>query len=160
MAIENLALRTARNCVRYYNDESANLLERHAEAMDCRDCEDLLQLGIDAFHWLGRADQATRAAVYRGQAEYDPSFEVALATLYAEWLRPCVYADRWAAVQEKRGFHVENLDKFRQCCEEVRAIVEANAGLLVQSDAMIELRDNAIDSHRKGETVHANRSNA
>ena len=126
---------------------------RHAEAIDCRDCEDLLQLGIDAFKWLGRADRVIRSAVYRGLAEYDPSLDVALAALYAEWLKPCTFAEGWIAQQEQRGFRVDNLAEFpSSCCEEVRAIVEAHEGTL-ENDALVELRNNAIDAHRRGETL-------
>ena len=113
MSMDNLALRTARKHVQNYSYESDDLMLRHAEAIDCRDCEDLLQLGIDAFKWLGRADRVIRSAVYRGLAEYDPSLDVALAALYAEWLKPCTFAEGWIAQQEQRGFRVDNLAEFR-----------------------------------------------
>jgi hypothetical protein len=150
--MDNLAFRTARLHVHNYSDQSDDLMRRHAEAIECRDCEDFLQLGIDAFKWLGRADRVIRSAVYRGVAEHDPSLDVALATLYAEWLRPCTFAERWIAQQESRGYRVDNLAEFRVCCEEVRAIVEANEGTL-ENDALVALRDDAIDAHRKGETI-------
>jgi hypothetical protein len=156
MTMDNLALRTARLHVRDYTGESDDLVRRHAEAIDCRECEDFLQLGIDAFQWLGRADRVIRSAVYRGLAEYNPSLDVALATLYAEWLRPCTLAERWIAEQEQRGFRVDNLADFRACCEEVRAIVEAHEGTL-ENDALVELRDDAIDAHRKHQNPHSYR---
>jgi hypothetical protein len=152
MGMDSLSLRTARLHVHNYTGESDDLIQRHAEGIDCRDCEDFLQLGIDAFKWLGRADHVIRSAVYRGLAEYDPSLDVALAALYAEWLKPCTLAEGWIAQQEARGFRVDNLAEFRACCEEVRAIVEAHEGTL-ENDALVELRDDAIDAHRKGETL-------
>ena len=152
MNIESLALRTARNRIRDYQDESTDLMNKHAEAMDCRDCEAFLQLGIDAFRWLARADEMIRASVYGSVREYDSELDVAIATLYAEWLRPCDFAEAWIARQEERQFRVDNLEEFCRCCSEVRAIVEANEGLLA-NDALVELRDQAVDMHRRGETL-------
>ena len=152
MTVEPLALRIARERVGRYRDESDDLMRRHAEAIDCRDCEDFLQLGIEAFNWLGRADQTIRQEVFAGRLEHDPEVDSALAALYSEWLKPCGYAEHWVAVQRERGFRVDNLEEFRKCCREAQAIAEANAGLL-ENDAIVELRDAAIDAYRKGETL-------
>ena len=46
------SLRTARQQVRLFEDQSADLLREHHRAMECRDCEDSLQLGIEAFTGL------------------------------------------------------------------------------------------------------------
>jgi hypothetical protein len=152
MTTESLALRTARSRVRDYQDQSTDLMKKHAEAMDCRDCEAFLQLGIDAFHWLARADEMIRVNVFTSSQEYAPELDMAIATLYAEWLRPCDHAEAWIARQEERRFRVDNLDEFRRCCSEVRAIVEANEGVLA-NEAMVELRDQAVDMQVKGETL-------
>lgn len=127
-------------------------MARHAEATECRDCEDFLRMGIEAFDWLARADEAIRSAVYSGAMAFDPECDSTLAALYSEWLKPCEYAERWIAIQQNRGFHVDNLEEFRRCCQEARAIVEENQGVL-RNDAFVDLRDEAIDAHRRGETL-------
>ena len=127
MGTDSLAFRTARNLIQSYRGEMEDLIERHEEASACRDCEDFLQLGIEAYHWLIRADQAIRGAIYEGKIEYDADLEKTLAALYADWLKPCDYAERWIAATIGRGFAVEHLEEFGKCCEEVRAIVENNA---------------------------------
>ncbi len=151
MGRPTLAFRNASRHVRRYTNESEDLMRRHAEAIDCRDCEDFLQLGIDAFDWLNRADESIRRAILNGRAEYDPKAERTLLEMYARWLRPCEHAERWIAVQAKRGFHVDNSGRFRECCVDVRAIVEDNN--LLNNDAIIKLRDDAVDAYRKGDTL-------
>jgi len=147
----NLAFRNARRQVSGYVGESKDVMRRHAEAMDCWDCEDVLQLGIDAFDWLNRADEAIRRDINSGRLEYDPRIDRALKSLYARWLKPCPFAEQWIAVQEARGFTVRNAARFRVCCEEARAIVDDDD--VLDNDAIVELRDEAIDAYRKGETV-------
>ena len=56
MATDSLVFRTAERHVNNYTRESSGLMAEHREAMDCRDCEAFLQLAIEAFHWLIRAD--------------------------------------------------------------------------------------------------------
>ena len=53
-----LAFRNARNHVRDFAFEGEELMAKHSQAMECRDCEAFLQMGIDAFHWILRADTA------------------------------------------------------------------------------------------------------
>lgn len=152
MTIDSLAFRTACNRINSYRDESEALMARHAEATECRDCEDFLCMGIEAFDWLARADEAIRSAVYSGVMAFNPEYDSTLAALYSEWLKPCEYAERWIVLQQNRGFHVDNLEEFRRCCQEARAVVEENQGLL-RNDAFVDLRDKAIDAHRRGETL-------
>jgi hypothetical protein len=151
MGRATLAFRNALHHVRRYTNETDDLMNRHAEAIDCRDCEDFLQLGIDAFNWLNRADESIRRAICAGSIQHDHKIERALHVMYARWLRPCVHAERWIAVQEQRGFRVDNLRTFRECCAEVRAIVDNND--LLDNDAIIKLRDDAVDAYRKGDTL-------
>jgi hypothetical protein len=151
MGRATLAFRNASRHVRRYTNESADLMRRHAEAIDCRDCEDFLQLGIDAFDWLNRADESIRRAILSGRAEYDPKVERTLLVMYTRWLKPCEHAEKWIAVQEKRGFRVENVERFRECCAEVRAMVEDSS--LLDNDTIINLRDDAVDAYLKGETL-------
>ena len=65
----SIILRTARRHVANFADE-CDVLKDHQQAMECRDCDAVLQLGIDAFAWLVRADERLRSAIYSG-AEYD-----------------------------------------------------------------------------------------
>jgi hypothetical protein len=145
-----VALRTARRHVNQFTDE-CEIMTASRDADECRDCEAVLQLGIDAFNWLIRADEFIRSALYEGM-DYDPEADEAIRELFKAWLRPCVPANKWIDTQQKRGYHVENLEKFRKCEREARSIVksmEADG----MTDAMRKLRDDALTEHRNGETA-------
>jgi hypothetical protein len=146
-----VALRAARQHVVNFTDESEIVIKNHLEAMECRDCEDILQLGIDAFHWLNRADEYIRGAVYNGM-EYDADSDEAIRELFKCWLRPCDPVNKWIDTQIQRGYHPENLDEFRKCEKEVRSIVKS-LDADVMTDAMRDLRDRALAEHRDGKTA-------
>lgn len=151
---ETLTLRTARQRVRDYQSESDDLVARRPEAIEGRDVEALLQLGIDAFRWLIRADAEIRAAVFSGALPHDEAREAALGALCKAWLAPCEFAERWVAAEVQRGRAVDNLAEFRKCREEMQAIVAFQEG---GSDelppALAELGDRAATEHRHGETA-------
>lgn len=156
MSRDSLALRTARGHVDNYQTESTNLMARHAEAMDCRDCEAFLQLGIDAFEWLMRADREYRAAMAAGQIDYNAEVDAALTELCRTWLKPCEYAQKWIALQKQRNYEIDNLAEFNNCCEEMRAIVAAEERLNQANalpTAIATLREEAVQEHSRGETT-------
>jgi hypothetical protein len=155
MAIDNLTFRTAEKHVKNYGQESHDLMAAHREAMECRDCEAFLQLGIDAFDWIVRADLVIRQGFSNGHIEYSPEIDIAFKTLCKAWLEPCGYAEQWVSVQRARNYHIENLQKFRECCEQMQAISEAYEmnGVEEMPDAIAEARDRAIAEHVNGQTA-------
>ena len=60
-------------------------LRDHAEAMECRDCEDYLRLGVQAFNWLRTACRHIEDDILAGQAEYDEQLEQSITELYVNW---------------------------------------------------------------------------
>lgn len=147
-----LALKMARRHVKDFNDESDCLIREHREAMECLDCEAFLQIGIDAFQWLTRADLVVRKAIFLGKLEYDPELDAQIAGEFRKWLGACDSAKAWMEKQIGRGYKLDNLDDFRECEDQVRAIVES-MGSDVLTEPMRELRDRAITEHRNGETA-------
>ena len=118
-----VAFRTAEQQVGFYSDQS-EAMRSHHEAMECRDCEDFLQLGIGAFKWIQRAEDSIRTAVCDGIVAFDVEIDKAITRLYHSWLGPCPDAEKWIKAQIDRGYRPDNLDEFRKCCEEVRDILE------------------------------------
>jgi hypothetical protein len=152
MALDGIAYRTARSFVRNYQDEYTDWLAAHKEAMDCWNCQTFLQLGIDTFKWITRTDQEFRKDIYSGKKEFDPVVDQAIEQLYAEWLKPCEYAEHWIETQISHGFKIDNLEEFQRCCAEVRAIVDEIKGRL-SNKAFISAQAAAIEAYRKGDTV-------
>jgi hypothetical protein len=110
--------------IQEYQDRDA-ILSQHRQAMKCRDCEDFLGLGIQAFKWLKRADQTIREATIKG-FEVTPDVPEALAHLYRGWLLPCAHAEDQIRRQREQGFELRNLEEF----EKARNFVEQQVRLL------------------------------
>jgi hypothetical protein len=144
------ALREARRHVRSFGDEY-DLLVDHGNPERCVDCEAFLQVGIDAFQWIVRADEAIRLGVSRGQLAPDAQFDRKLKALARAWLNTCDVVSRlnlWYLSRGKLG----NLAEFRRCEAEMRAMVQSWQRDKM-TDAMRALRDSAIEEHRRGETA-------
>ncbi len=157
MSIELLALRTARKHVQNFEREStaAVVMQEHHDAMECRNCEDFLQLGIDAFHWVMNADCRMRVAVSEGDVAADDSFELLLLALCSQWLVPCAFAEQWIARLEADGFKLDNAEEFRNCRREMSAIVKSfdfNDEEELPA-RMAELQDQALDAIRNDKTA-------
>ncbi len=151
----SLTYRTAEKHVRNYGTES-DVIVTHHEAMECCDCDTFLQLGIDAFDWLIRADQEIREALANGRevasgVDVDKAFEV----LCKGWLHSADVAKQQISIHQYRGYDLGNLGEFESRYAEMQAIVgffdrSENQNL---PDALIVLQDQAIAEHNNGETA-------
>jgi hypothetical protein len=145
----SVALRAARRHVNTFTDES-EILQDRPDDVASQDCEAFLQLGIEAFFWLVRADETIRAAVYGGMP-HDPRADEAIRELFLAWLRPGNRANQWIQSLSDASAPA-NLAEFRRCEREVLAIVKSWQGDEL-TDAMRELRDRALAEHERGETA-------
>jgi hypothetical protein len=99
-------------------------MQEHEAAMNCRDCEDFLDLGIQSFNWLRRAEEELWSTIYTGQRGSDPSITERFDRLYHTWMMPVALAEKWIAFQQSNGYEPDNLHEFRGVCQQVRDIVE------------------------------------
>lgn len=118
-----LDYRTAKQHIQQFSDEADDFLQEHHEAIECLNCESYLQLGIEAFRWLRRADAAVTTFARQGKLTPTIAIDAAIESLYRGWLVPCAFADRWIDTQASRGFQLKNLTAFRECETEARSIV-------------------------------------
>jgi hypothetical protein len=148
MFTDHLSYQTATHGVQAFV-RTANQLGKHQQqAAELQECESYLQLGIDAFHWLMRADEHYRRAVFSQQIVYDPAFDQAFDALCAEWLKPVLAAEGWLASLAKRALSPPNAIEFRGCVEEMRAMLTESKEL---GGEMAVLRDEAIRAFRADE---------
>lgn len=124
-------------------------MAKHKQAMECLDCESFLQLGIDAFNWLNRADEQIRYSILKGKMEHDPQVDEAIQVLFEAWMVPCKIAHEMVKLQRERNFKLDNLDEFLRVEANVKAILKDNRKLTAPIAA---LRDQAIEQHSKGQT--------
>jgi hypothetical protein len=135
--------------------EYDRILADHAEAEDCGTCESYLELGIQVFHWIIKADQDYRRELYRDQTTYSETVERELETLMRRWHARSQAMLTWADRQIARGFQLAHLEDFRHCAEEAAAIVNSfddTSGKHVMLPPLILLRDQALIDHQNGET--------
>lgn len=124
--MDSLAYRTARNHLQAFAGEG-DIIEKSYEAMECRDCEDYIKMGLDAINWIRRLDEKVRIACAKGKLVSDAAGDEHIEELYRTWLKPCALAERWAAEQKARGFDVDNLEELlRQKEYAVKRVEEAN----------------------------------
>lgn len=107
---------TARYQVEQYREQGDALMADHQAAMECRDCEDFLQLGISSYEWLAKSEQTLREASYGGQIEFTPELRDLIDSLYVIWQTPCSKAESLIQQTQSRGFRLDNLDRFREVC--------------------------------------------
>jgi hypothetical protein len=157
-ANDSLYLRQARRHMDDLERESS-VMRDHKEAMDCLDCDAFIQMIVDAFGWINKADCAYRKSLYDSQAEcrdeVAEEVEKILSVLMNALIRPCEIADKWISQVYKRGYHLDNLVEFRKCEIEVRAIVRFHNSSTdrMLPDAIRAGRDIALDEHRNGKTA-------
>ncbi len=149
------AMKYAKSHIAMYEDYECSTfdIEEHEQAMDCWNCQSFVQLGIEACEWLIETDTVLQNCIVTGQIEYSRKRELALQELFRRWLKPCEFANRWIDEQYKRGHVIENLDEFRKCQREMKAIVSSFDSENVLPEKLQQLRDEALREHESGETA-------
>lgn len=149
MFTDDLAYRTASHGVQAFVDVANELSERKKRVAEQQECESYLQLGIDAFHWLMRADEHYRKAVFTKQLAFDPTFDAAFDHLCVEWLEPTSSAENWLASLAARSLSPPNAAEFLECVTEMRALLAESREVKGQ---IAMLRDKAVQSYRTGDS--------
>lgn len=109
-------------------------------------CEDILQLGINAFEWLKRTEKRWIEGIQSGTVQYDPEMQEAFDGLFEAWLSPCDRAKAKIAGEMSIGRVPENLEIFRRCCDEADRIVAQRSR--EHSDAQREEQQLAVAGRR------------
>ena len=110
-----------------------------------------LSLLVELFHKICIHDEEWNSAVARGTVEYAESDERNLFEEYRHWLH---HADPLAATLKnglEAGFSFPQTAAFQKCLEAARGVCTDDAEFF-SGDELTELRDAAIESHRRGET--------
>lgn len=135
--------------------EYDRVMTAHTEAEDCGMCEAFMELGIQVFHWIIKADHDYRRELYEHPEHHSEAAEKELESLMRGWQSRCQGVFDWAERNAARGFQVTHLEEFRRCEEEATAIVESfdeTEGDRVMTEPLIILRDQALLEHQNGET--------
>jgi hypothetical protein len=123
----------------------------HEDARDCHVLELLLRIEVGHMGGINELDNRLRSLVLRGEA--DPAEAERVVThLYQHWLRG---ADEilmpLLSQLEAKGYRVEGAEDFRAAYRQVKGILTPDDEFFADG-RLVELRDNAIDAYRRGET--------
>ncbi len=118
----DLSLRLAKKFVEQYESRFEEIMHRHSEAMECRDCQEFLVEGLNAYRWLRNAEETFRQAAVENLCTTEEDMELlkkgieALNVLFAAWLRPREDAEKRIANLAGQ-FDVAHATNFRAACE-------------------------------------------
>ena len=150
-------LQYARAGLRLFGHDTEHWKTGHTDAMACYEFEDHLQSGIEIFDSITRFDEDRRLRVLKGQIPYDASTEQQIQGLYKDWLQPSALAATILEHYESLFGDVKHADEFRSRYSEAKGIVTPDNEFF-SDDTLVELRDAAIDEHRRGDTQDVGRS--
>lgn len=119
-----IAYRLARDQVQRFQNELDPMTWQEAETLES-ESEDLLQLGIDAYQWIVRAERRLRENARGGNVNHPADAIAAIADLYKLWLIPGALIEARIAQQSATG--AENAAEFRDVCLAVREKLNAMA---------------------------------
>ena len=111
-AYQTIRCKLAQKCMRDYSEKDATM-QKCAEAMSCRDCEDLLRSGIEAFKWLKQSENTLQEAAKAG-IQVSMHAKEAIDYLYRAWLMPCEHAEPAYGNRKKRDSRLPTLRNFKR----------------------------------------------
>lgn len=112
-----IAYRLAREQVQRFQNELDPMTRVNGEVLD-RESEDLLQLGIEAYQWIVRAERRLRENARAGNVDHPADAIAAIAELYKLWLIPGAFIEAQLAQQPSAA--AGNAAEFREIYLSVR----------------------------------------
>ncbi|MEW4568506.1 hypothetical protein AB1L88_11635 [Tautonia sp. JC769] len=136
-----------------YSEQAERWKLDHDEAMACVDLEQFLVLGLTLAFSIDMIDTNWRTAMLAGQVEYDPAEEAEIQGRYRSWLAPSADILNRIEGMEAKGYKVRWADEFRRAYRDAVSLFVPDAEFF-SGDALVELRDAAIDAQRAGSHEH------
>src|SRR5262249_26292623 len=99
-------------------------LQNHKDALECRDLEDTLAVGIGLYRILAHADRVWRERVFRGAEELSSTTEDSIRESFRAWLQVSELVQGAVSTLEERFGAVESAVEFRTCVDQVRGLLQ------------------------------------
>ncbi|MGC1719318.1 MAG: hypothetical protein WA746_10045 [Isosphaeraceae bacterium] len=125
--------------------------EDHDRALACFAIEEAMSFGNLIFRWVSERDAIWHTRVLESKIEYNEAEREEWIEIYRNWLGASERLLLTIARLEGQGFEVRGADEFRRNCDEARGI-SADDDVISVDEALINLRDEAIDEHRRERT--------
>lgn len=150
MATINLVQRLIREKVDSYEDEYDLWKADHKLAMLYFDFCDLLRDGLELYRDICRLDENWRRMVYRDEIPYDPDMAAKIAELFPRLGRMLFSIESDLLPFFAKNYGVEDGEEFGKYCNELRGVLTKDSHFF-DHDALIKLRDDAVDEYARGE---------
>lgn len=115
------ALRYVRQHLQLYQQQAAaeQWNGEHETAMQCRDLEELIGIGLSLFNSLKERAHAVQDGIVRGAIQYSPEISEAFVEGYQDWLQPCAAVESAIQRFESRNYQVDKAEEFRLAVREI-----------------------------------------
>lgn len=155
MSMLETTVRLARESIHLFEKEIPEVTEEaweqaRVKAPLCLAFEGLLALGLSAFQFIRNFDERWHLQVFQKKLPYDRETDLAIRTLYELWHVTGQRVLETIALFEKEGLEVDGAEDFKSYHREAEGILTPDAEFYAGA-ALVKLRDDAMDSHRRGE---------
>lgn len=129
-----------------------DVVEESKQAIDCLNCEAMIDFGIEALESVIKADAVFRDAAMDGLIEFTEELDDSLHGLIRHWLRTSEHSIVWIKKCESREYEVKRRDEFMKFVREAKSIIKSYTDDSLP-EHIAEIRDEAIEEHSRGETL-------
>ncbi len=135
-----------------YEEQPEEWKGKHDAALRCLDFETLLSFAISLAEQIHRFDESWRLMLYKGLVTANERINEVIDGSYRRWLKPRDRLLQRLEQFEKEGFEVRGAAEFRSTCREVEGILTPDPDFF-SDQALVQLRDEAIDAQHNGQTI-------
>lgn len=107
-----------------YREQADEWLKNHVVAAECRECEDCLDAGLEAYKLIGCVDTLLHKGAEQDIIDLTHELQEALLSLYDAWLVSSNKAEIWMASLSERGESPKNALEIRAAIAAAREIVD------------------------------------
>ncbi len=141
--------------LRIYREEAESWQAEHQQAMFCFDLHDILKEAIHYYQLITELELDWRDWSFENPDRFDAEIEKRIRSLFEMWHATSknmssLLGDLEGQYRE-RGFDSNLMLEFRRCLQNAESVLADQHSYFV-SDAMVNLRDAAIDDLKQGNT--------
>jgi len=144
-------IRYAEKEISRFRDDVEDWKRDHHQVQACWAYEDLVAKANFLYTRIIDLDQDIRESFLLQGCEFNPELDRDLSNILSNWLAASLEILPHVGALEKEYSGLDGGDDFRRNVKEAQSILTPDSEFFV-GDALIELRDQAVDAHRSGLT--------
>jgi len=143
------AARLLHDQMKFAQSQAEDWKRDHEDAGKCYVLEMMLRIWSTFVSEINKLDNRSRLLALRGEGT--ASDEAVVTHLYQTWMQGAEIIAPLSSELEAKGYQIEGSQDFRSAYREVKGILTADDEFF-DSERLAEMRDKAIDAHRRGDT--------